>query len=196
MAIACYDDVQWEALCRLIQRPELLSDPRFADSLSRHRHQQELAPFLEGWTAARTPQEAMEQLQDAGVPAGALLSNKDLYFDPHLKARGYFVADDHPELGRRPVPGPAFKLSRTPGKIRWPTPLLGQHNELVLQDFLGMSAAEVEGLRQRQIIGNEPVPNLPREVIPFSVWRERGAITTVDSDYLEQLGMRRPGEPY
>ena len=66
----------------------------------------------------------------------------------------------------------------------------------MLRGFLGMSGAEVETLRQQNIIGHEPIPNVPPEVVPFDVWKARGAMTTVDSDYLEQLGVRKPGEKY
>jgi crotonobetainyl-CoA:carnitine CoA-transferase CaiB-like acyl-CoA transferase len=196
VAIACYSEAQWEALCRVLGRPDLLSNPRFSDILARYRHQDELTPAIEEWTRRRPPQEAMQQLQRAGVPAGALLSAKNLQFDPHLRARAYWVPADHDEIGLRPVPGQAFKFSRTPGMLRWPTPLLGEYNERVLQEHLGLSRSEVEVLRQQNIIGNEPIPNVPPEVVPFEVWKARGAMTTVDSDYLEQLRVRKPGEKY
>ena len=74
----------------------------------------------------------METLQAAGVPAGVVQSAQDvLENDPHLKARGYYVYLDHAEAGRTAYDGPGFRLSKTPGRLLSPAPMLGEHTALV-----------------------------------------------------------------
>ncbi len=71
--------------------------------------------------------------------------------DPHLKARGAFVTVDHPELGELELVGAPWKMSGAQAELR-PTPLLGQDNEYVLQELLGLSPDEVEELRRNEVI--------------------------------------------
>jgi benzylsuccinate CoA-transferase BbsF subunit len=86
----------------------------------------------------------MELLQSKGVPAGVVQNSRDvLDNDPHLKARGYYVYLDHPETGRAAHDGAPFRLSKTPGELRTPAPLLGEHNDYVAKEILGMSDDEV-----------------------------------------------------
>ncbi len=78
------------------------------------------------------------------VPAGVVENARDMLDnDEHLKARGYYVYLDHPETGRAAYDGPPFRLSKTPGVLRTPAPLLGQHNEQVCKEILGMSDEEI-----------------------------------------------------
>src|SRR5512139_282561 len=97
--IAVADDIQWASLCGAMGRPDLIADPRF-DSLQ-HRKENEAAldGLIEGWTAGRTPEEAMTALQAAGVPAGIVENSADLFEDPQLRARGLFWPMEHSEMG-------------------------------------------------------------------------------------------------
>jgi len=80
------------------------------------------------------------------VPAGVVQSAREMLADEHLKERGYYVYLDHPETGRSAYDGPPFKLSKTPGRLRAPAPLLGEHTEYVCREILGLGDEEVADL--------------------------------------------------
>ena len=88
------------------------------------------------------------------------LSNKthvDMYIqqvvdDPHLNERSYFVEIEHPIIGKAKIPGIPFKLSETPGKVERPSPLIGEHTELILGKYLGISPAEVSQLKEEGVL--------------------------------------------
>ena len=95
------------------------------------------------WTQTKTPREAAKLLQSAGVAAAPSMTGKDLSEDPHLIARGAWQVVEHPVFGRQTVQGPPWILSNTPATVQSPSPLLGQHNEYVLQGLLGASDNEL-----------------------------------------------------
>jgi benzylsuccinate CoA-transferase BbsF subunit len=95
----------------------------------------------------------METLQAAGVPAGVVQSARDvLENDPHLKARGYYVYQDHPEAGRTAYDGPGFRLSKTPGRLQSPAPMLGEHTAQVCTEVLGMDDEEMAQLVMESVL--------------------------------------------
>ncbi|MBI3953481.1 MAG: CoA transferase, partial [Chloroflexi bacterium] len=141
IAIAVTCDQEWQALARTVGEP-WCRDGRFQTALGRWRHQDELDRLLEGWTFRWRATELMALLQAAGVPAGVVESPEDVHADPQLAHRGHFWYLEHPEIGRHAYDGPAFRLSRTPGEVRAPAPLLGQHNEQVFVGLLGMADQE------------------------------------------------------
>ncbi|MGB6836731.1 MAG: CoA transferase [Dehalococcoidia bacterium] len=152
-AIAVFDDTQWQALCRAMGNPAWSQDPRFATLLSRKKHEDELEQQIAEWTGTKTPQEVMETLQAAGVPAGVVQNGRDvLEGDPHLKERGYYVYLDHPEAGRTAYDGPGFRLTKTPGVLRSPAPCLGEHNEKVCKEILGLDDEEIAELLIEQVL--------------------------------------------
>ncbi|MBI4497543.1 MAG: CoA transferase [Chloroflexi bacterium] len=153
VAIAVEDEAQWRALCRCIGQPDLADDPRFADHLSRYRHQDALTPLIEAWTTQYDHYQAMHRLQAAGVPAGAVLDTLEVFQDPHLQARGYFETLEHPDIGSYRYMGIVPKLSKTPGHIRFPAPRLGQHNHAVFGNVLGLSLEEIQHLEEQGVIG-------------------------------------------
>jgi len=132
--------------------PELAEDKRFADSYSRWSNQEELDREIEKWTINYTPYEVTEKLQECGVAAFPTLSNRGLVEDPHLNARGFFEEWDHPEIGKRKYDGILWKMSRTPGRIHRRAPLLGEHNDYVFGELLGLSKEEIERLVEEKVI--------------------------------------------
>ena len=90
----------------------------------------------------------MERLQDVGVAAGAVQNTEQLTHDPHLRARGFIAETNHPELGKLLHGGLPLKLSLTPGCVRSHAPRLGEHNEYVLSELLGLEHEEIERLKQ------------------------------------------------
>lgn len=112
----------------------------------RKENEDELNILVEQWTVDYPPQEVMSRMQAAGVPAGVTESGEDLVADPQLNHRGTFVILEHPEIGPHIYQPPPFKLSKTPAEITMPAPCLGQHNEYILKEVLGMSDDEVADL--------------------------------------------------
>jgi benzylsuccinate CoA-transferase BbsF subunit len=152
ISIAVATDREWKALCNAMGRPALARDERFSDAEKRWRHQDELDSIIGQWTADKGDYDLMHLLQKAGVAAAPSLSNKALFEDPHLKARGTFTQVDHPFLGKDWVLSPPFGLFETPASIRRHAPLLGEHNQRIFQGLLGMSAGEIEKLEEEQVI--------------------------------------------
>ncbi len=151
--IAVFTDDEWESLTRAIGDPPWAKEGRFATLLGRKQHEDELDRLLQSWTIQKDAREVMGLLQGAGVAAGVIQSGKDLLEDDRqLSARGHYVRTEHPEAGRQTVDGVRIKLSHTPGSVRNPAPLLGQHNEYVFKELLGISAEEYDNLIVEQVI--------------------------------------------
>jgi crotonobetainyl-CoA:carnitine CoA-transferase CaiB-like acyl-CoA transferase len=88
----------------------------------------------------------MHTLQAEGVPAGLVETTRDLFEDPQLKHRGHFVFLEHPVIGLHPFDNSEFRLSKTPARFSRASPTLGQHNEFVIKELLGMSEEEYKEL--------------------------------------------------
>ncbi len=152
ITIAVSSDEEWKALCRLMGNPPWVDEEKFSDTLSRWRNHEELDDHIEEWTKESTSYELTERMQEAGVAAFPSLSNRRVVEDPHLKARGYFEEWDHPEIGRRQYDGLQWKMSKTPGKIRCRAPNVGEHNQHVFGELLGMSEEEIGRLIEEKVI--------------------------------------------
>ena len=83
---------------------------------------------------------------------------KDIYDDPHVNARGFLETVTHKEAGTHLYPGVPWKMSKTPGSIRIPGPCLGEHNEYVFGELLGLTKKEIQELEEEQVIGDTPLP--------------------------------------
>jgi crotonobetainyl-CoA:carnitine CoA-transferase CaiB-like acyl-CoA transferase len=151
-AIAISTDAQWQALCEVLGHPDWTQAPEFASRLQRLRHTRLLDQHIETWTQTQAVPELMHRLQAVGIPAGMVYRCSDLYDDPQLQHRGFFVELEHPLMGPTLYDGPQAHLSRTPALFHRPAPLLGQHNDYVLRDLLGLSEAEVVRLSQAQVL--------------------------------------------
>ncbi len=155
IAIAAPSDEAFAALCGAMGEPALAEDGRFADAAARHRNQDELEPLIAAWTSRRGDIELMRELQAAGVPAAAVLHQPEMFGDPHLAARGFFVEIEHPEAGTRRHPGPMARFARMPlTPVRGPAPTLGQHNEEVLRGVLGLGEERYARLLREGAIGD------------------------------------------
>ena len=152
VTIAVSSDEKWRSFCEAIGSPDWAEEERFSDGLSRLNNQDELDRLVARWTSNHAPYEIMERLQKFGVAATPTLDGEQLVNDPHLRNRDFFVKDDLPGMGNKPMAGPSWKMSHTPGKIRGPAPMLGQHNEYVLGKLLGLSEAEIATLTEEKVI--------------------------------------------
>jgi len=142
---------QWHRLLELIGRPELIGEERFSTAPKRYQHRVEIDDMLIPWTRQRTKYEAMEEIGRAGVPAGAVFDYQELSENPDFERRGIFQWIDHPERGRMKMLAWPVKMSGNELKLE-AAPLLGEHTELVLNDWLGMSAEAIAELRSKGAI--------------------------------------------
>jgi len=150
--ISVFSDDEWKALCKVMGREDLVSDPRFKTIPARKQNEQALDSEIEKWTSKLTAEEVFKKLQDKGVKAGFVENMDDMFKDPQLKHRGFWAAVDHPEIGRYHAEGPPFLFSKTPFKIDRPAPMLGEHNETVFQKFMGMPKDEYDRLVKEGVI--------------------------------------------
>lgn len=142
-AIAVESEEQWDALRRALGDPAWARDDRFRTAEGRLRHQDEIDRHLSEWARGRSALDVMHLLQSVGVPAGVVQRSSDLLRDPQLAHRRFFRYMDHPEMGNVPYSGHQFRIRGYDSGPRFPAPLLGQHNELVLRDILGMTDDEI-----------------------------------------------------
>ena len=157
--LAVYTDEQWRRFCGVTGHPEWADDMRFSDSLSRWQHQDELDKMIEEWTMDRDHYDVMHLLQKEGIVAGAVLTGKELLSDPHLKERHAFQELERDIVGTHPYPvaASAMRLSGMEPHLERPAPTLGQHNDYVLGELLGLSKDEMKTLEDEKVIGNAPL---------------------------------------
>jgi crotonobetainyl-CoA:carnitine CoA-transferase CaiB-like acyl-CoA transferase len=137
----------WESFCRAVGKPEWMKDPGYATKGLRWAKKWELAKEIEKVTTQYTVKEMEEKLDRERVANSPVLNIQQVVEDPHLKARGYFLEVEHPVIGRAKISGFPYKLAKTPGEINRPSPLVGEHNELILGKYLGISPAQVSQLK-------------------------------------------------
>lgn len=134
-------------------------------ALARRAHADALDALLGQATRRWERYELMARLPEAGVPAGVVQNGEDLLErDPQLRERGFSVRTDHPELGAFAVQGTPPRFSHTPARVRHGAPTLGQHGDAIYGELLGLSAEEMEGLRQRGIIAHSEESGRPRQL--------------------------------
>jgi len=156
VVIAIPSDVAWQRFCGVMGQLSWTGHERFATTLSRYRHQDELDRLIEVWTLKHDHYEVMRILQQADIAAGPVLDAKELLEEPHLNQRGLFEAVAHPEAGTHPYIGMFARFSKTPISIRMPAPRVGEHNQYVFGELLGLSEEEMAQLKEQGIIGNTP----------------------------------------
>lgn len=146
LALVVQTEEQWRALCTLMNKPELLDDPRFATTEARLAHQDPLDAIVSAWTRTHDRFVAEELLQSRGVSAGAVRSLYEMEKDPQLQHRKHFVQLDHATLGPVTVEGSRFRMSRTPAVVERSAPTWGRDNQYVLEQILGYSEEKITEL--------------------------------------------------
>ncbi len=154
VCVAIADDAMWQRCAVAIGRDDLATLPLAA----RRAQDDRLEAVLSAWTAARTADAAMTELQAAGVIAGVARAPLDLFEDPHLRARGFWQTLDRPFTGPFPQSSLPFRDGAMPYPILTPAPTLGEHTDAVLRDLLGYSDATRADLARRHITGTTAVP--------------------------------------
>lgn len=155
--VAARDEAEWGALAAEAGRG-WGEDGRFATNLARLEHRAELDAAIEDWTGTLDKHQLMVRLQEAGVPAGAVLAAPELLADPQLAERGYWAELEESEAGRRTYPGTPIRMEAgSPAAHDWtPSPGLGQDNDEVLGELLGLDQETIDDLREQGVIVDAP----------------------------------------
>lgn len=156
LTIAVTDDAQWPALCRVIDRPDFAEADTLASAEGRRVRETEITAAIAEWAAEQDAEDAMQALQHAGVPAGALRRPSDVLDDPGFVERGFWQDLDRDVVGVQPHPLSPWRYNGARGALVSPAPTLGEHNQAVLEGILGMSQAEVAALESDGVIGRTP----------------------------------------
>ena len=186
------DDEQWRSLCQLMEQPELANDPRFRGLLARQENHDGLDEIIREWTSGRDRYDLMHALQGVGIPAGPVLTGKDVHFDPHFQSRGFLERVDYPEergMGSRPFIGRPYKFSKSPARIQGPSPTFGQHNAPLLQDLLGLDEESYQAMVQDAVIATVPTSGEATPRVPEEEALERGQLAAWDPNYRQLLGI-------
>ncbi len=153
LALAIGSDALWRAFCPLVGAPELTGDPRYVTNAARIANREALVARLQELFLGRTYAEWEAILLPAGIPVGAIHTLDRVVEHPQVKARGVLQESGHPAAASAPVIAPYFRMSETPGGVRAPAPLLGQHTDAVLRERLGLGPDEIARLRREGIVG-------------------------------------------
>lgn len=141
----------WEGVLKTIGRADLLGDPEWSNPAWRAKHVDELRNVIEEWTRQRDKFEVMEAMEANGVPCSAVFDSEDLLGNPHLRERGMVTSIDHPERGAMDVLGNPIRLDQSPTTVSR-SPLLGEHNDDLYGELLGMSSDDLDRLRAAGIV--------------------------------------------
>lgn len=152
VSIAVATEEEWKGFCDALGNPPWTKDQRFSDAYRRWQNQEELDKLIGEWTINYTHREVTERLQKAGVAAIPCFGGVELFSDPHLKQRGFATEVAHPMIGKRTVINVPWRFSATPAQVTRHAPLLGEHNEYVFGELLGMPHEEIERLVAEGII--------------------------------------------
>ncbi|MDQ3168883.1 MAG: CoA transferase [Acidobacteriota bacterium] len=151
LVLAVGNDDQWQRFCRVAAQPALAADLQYATNALRVTNIAPLAAHLTRVIALRTTAEWLTDLREAGVPAGSVRDIGETLADPQLHARGMIERVDHEAQKALRLLGIPVKLSDTPGSVRTPPPMLGEHSASVLRE-LGFDDNEVARLRDEGVI--------------------------------------------
>lgn len=152
LLIAANQDTVFKRLADAMDRPDLATDDRYATHSARGTTQQELDDLIGQWSATLPLSELQDRLEEHGVPCGLIYTAEDMLHDPHFAARDAIVDVVHPEFGPIKMQNVAPKLSETPGAVRHVGPRLGEHNDEVFGQLLGLSETTRTDYATRGII--------------------------------------------
>jgi formyl-CoA transferase/CoA:oxalate CoA-transferase len=155
LALAVGSERLWRLFCPLMGLEDMLDDPRYVTNMARNANRESLLARLQEVFLTRPYEEWEALFLRHGIPVGAINTIDKVVQHPQVKARGMLVESDHPVAGKVTIVGVPVKLSETPGSVRDPAPLLGQHTDQVLREYLGIDNAEIAAWRQAGAIGKQ-----------------------------------------
>ena len=150
--VACGNDNLFRKFCDAAGHPELAKDPRFVTNGKRVENRAEMTRLIQEIFGKRTTAEWLALLESAGVPNGPINNIAQVFEEPQVKARGVKIELDHAAAGRLPLVASPMRFSGTPLDYRLAPPLLGEHTDQVLKDFLKLNDNEIAKLRSDGIV--------------------------------------------
>ena len=142
----------WQDFLRVIGREDLLEVEKYATQVDRINHRQEIDALVEEWTRTRTVKEILDSLNQAHLPCSPVPTFDQVANDPQLISRDMIIDVEQLISGNLKVPGSVFKLSETPGDVKYPAPFLGEHSYQVFSELLGYSEHQIKELADNGII--------------------------------------------
>lgn len=153
IALSIPDETMWRRLCGVLERPDLLQDPRTCDSRARVENFEFVDETMESFFSVLTRDEAVGRLLDGGIPAGPVQTAEDVFACPQAEARGMLMTVDDPDLREFKLARTPLHFSAAPEPARRPPPRLGEHTGEVLREVLGYSDERVRRLAEAGTIG-------------------------------------------
>lgn len=150
--IVTSSDRTFERLAKAMNREDMLTDERYYTNSERLKRFDEVNGIVQDWVRTKTRDELQKLLDDHGVPISPIYSIKDIFEDPHYKARENIVEVDHPRLGKVKIPGIVPKFSETPGSVRLRAPDLGEHTEEILKELLDFDDDAISSLKEKGVV--------------------------------------------
>lgn len=145
--VAAGNDVLYKKFMDSIGGPEFVEDERFLTNPKRTENIEQLKPIIDSLTVKKTTKEWQDILDAAGVPNGPINTIDKVIEDPQVNARNMIVEVEHPVAGKVKMPGVAIKMSETQGVVHSPAPVLGQHTDEILKNFLGYDDETINKLK-------------------------------------------------
>lgn len=152
IAILCVADRQWQSLLKVMEKDELLDDPRFQTNIDRSANTYIVDEIVTSWTSNKKKMDIADALIEANVPHAPVQSIAEVADDPHLKYRGMIQEVERPKEGKIKVPGSPIRLSASPLEKVFAAPAIGEHTDEVLQELLGMNHEQLQDLRHKKVI--------------------------------------------
>lgn len=152
LVIGVASETIWKRFCAAAGRKDLMQDPRFQNNSKRVEHRAELIALLSKMFLQRDNESWFTLLTEAEVPCAPVQTIDQVFQAPQVLHRGMLMEIDHPTAGKVRMAGIPVKFSGTPASVRQPPPLLGEHNEEVLETWLGMSAAAIADLKREKVL--------------------------------------------
>lgn len=146
-AVLCSVDDHWRRLCEAMDRPNLIDDPHFHDNKARSAHMAETDAIVSAWTEERPTEDVLTSLRVKRVPCAPVRGLTEVMNDPHMHERGMLQWMDHPDLGRIVVPHSPLRFHASAARQLNPSPRLGEHNDAVYGEWLGLDGAAIQELR-------------------------------------------------
>ena len=152
LVIGVASEVIWKRFCEAIGQRDLINDPRFADNSKRVENRSELIGILSKTFLQRRNDAWFKLLTDAEVPCAPVQTIDQVFQAPQVLQRDMLIEIDHPTAGKVRMAGIPVKFSVTPASVRMPPPLLGEHNDEILESWLGLSADSIDELKKEKVI--------------------------------------------
>lgn len=169
VVLGAADDHHFRAFRELMGKPDWASSDKWDDRYYRMNHLMDIAPMMDAWMKQQKKDDIHHKAAEAGIPIGPFNTARDLRENEQYKARGYFIEVEHPVAGKYTYPGWPYRMTSSPPRIERPAPLLGQHNQEILESMLRRQTKEPPAKP-----GPAKIPRLPLEgvrVLDFTwVW--------------------------